>query len=258
MADGPEAHVPSSQDWRTLQSAVPSMPPNLKESGRPPLASPSETKPLLDKPSRRSYRRATPGPRRRSRRYWVGAGAAVTIAAVISITLAVVLTPHALTSHASGRASARPSDVVTSPGNAPLSYEKYTNPRYGFSTLWPSSLRTQAPLPNGDGQTWASPDGQVLLSASGRDNALGISPKQDEAAASKGLSQVYSNINGNVVTVSGYKNGGRTIVYQRDIVGAAAIDTLYWSYPATEKTQWDGPVTQTAHAFQPGDLTTPH
>jgi len=93
------------------------------------------------------------------------------------------------------------------------------------------------------------------LSASGRDNALGISPKQDEAAASKGLSQVYSNINGNVVTVSGYKNGGRTIVYQRDIVGAAAIDTLYWSYPATEKTQWDGPVTQTAHAFQPGDLT---
>jgi CHAT domain-containing protein len=258
MADGPEAHVPSSQDWRTLQSAVASMPPNLKESAPQPFASPSETKPLLDKPSGRSYGRSTPGPRRRRKRYWIGAAAAVTIASVISIALVLGRTPHSLTSHASGRASARPSDVTSSSGNASVSYKRYTNPRYGFSTLWPSSLKAQAPLPNGDGQTWASPDGQVVLAAFGRNNTRGLSPEQDEAADSKGLSQVFNNINGNVVTVSGYKNGGRTIVYQRDVVGATVIDILYWSYPAAEKTQWDGPVTQTAHAFQPGDVTTPH
>ena len=30
---------------------------------------------------------------------------------------------------------------------------------------------------------------------------------------------VYMNISGNVVTVSGYKDNGQTIVYQRDVVG---------------------------------------
>ncbi len=73
-----------------------------------------------------------------------------------------------------------------------------------------------------------------------------------------GMSVVYSNISGDVVTVSGYKNDGRAIVYQRDVVGPGAIDTLYWSYPASEKARWDAVVTLTALAFQPGDVTLAH
>ena len=118
MADVPEAHVSSSQDWRALPSAVPSMPPNLKESGRQSFASLSETEPLLDKPSGRSYERAAPSPRRRHTRYWVGAAAAITIAAVISIALALGRTPHSLTSHVSVRASASPSGVAEQPGKS--------------------------------------------------------------------------------------------------------------------------------------------
>ena len=68
----------------------------------------------------------------------------------------------------------------------------------------------------------------------------------------------FRRINGNVVTVSGYRNNGRTIVYQRDVVGPGAIDTLYWSYPTSEKTEWDTPVTRTANAFQPGDVSNAH
>ena len=51
------------------------------------------------------------------------------------------------------------------------------------------------------------------------------------------MSVAYDNISRNVVTVSGHKDGGRTIVYQRDVVGPGAIDTLYWSYPASQKAQ---------------------
>jgi len=54
------------------------------------------------------------------------------------------------------------------------------------------------------------------------------------------------------------KNGGRTIVYQRDVVGPGSIDTLYWSYPASQKAQWDSAVTLTALTFQPGNVTTVH
>jgi hypothetical protein len=65
-------------------------------------------------------------------------------------------------------------------------------------------------------------------------------------------------ISGNVVTVSGYKDNGQTIAYQRDVVGPGAIDTLYWSYPADQKKRWDAAVTLTAMTFRPGDVTTSH
>jgi hypothetical protein len=84
------------------------------------------------------------------------------------------------------------------------------------------------------------------------------SPKQDEAADARLLSVVYTNISGDIVTVSGYKNSGRTIVYQRDVVGPGSIDTLYWSYPANQKARWGAAVTLTALRFQPGNVTTAH
>ena len=124
--------------------------------------------------------------------------------------------------------------------------------------LWPSSFRAQPPPENGDGQTWTSPDGQALLAVYGTDNVLGYSPAQDEAADARLLSVAYVDISGDIVTVSGYKNGGHTIVYQRDVVGPGSIDTLYWSYPADQKAQWNAAVTRTAQTFQPGNVTAPH
>jgi len=96
------------------------------------------------------------------------------------------------------------------------------------------------------------------MSAFGTNNILKYSPRQDEAADARTMSVVYRNVSGNVVTVSGYKNSGQTIVYQRDVVGPGAIDTLYWSYPAGEKARWDAAVTLTALTFQPGDVGTAH
>jgi serine/threonine-protein kinase len=169
---------------------------------------------------------------------------------------AVKLHPSASVTGSSLGSSLPPSPSPGSRGSAPPGYDEYANPRYGFTALWPSSFRAQPPPEDGDGQEWTSPDGQVLLSAYGTNNVLDYSPGQDEAADARLLSVVYANISGDIVTVSGYKNNGRTIVYQRDVVGPGSIDTLYWSYPANQKAQWDAAVTLTALTFQPGNVTT--
>ncbi len=143
-------------------------------------------------------------------------------------------------------------------GTVALSYRRYANPRFGFSTLRPASFRVQPPPADGDGQGWNTPDGRVTLAAYGVNNIAGLSPGQDEAAVARSMNVTYRAITGNVVTVSGYADGGGTIIYQRDVVGPGAIDTLFWKYPASQKARWDAAVTVTARAFRPGGLSTGH
>jgi serine/threonine-protein kinase len=171
---------------------------------------------------------------------------------------AVKLRPSAAVTASSPRSSLPPSPSPSSRGSAPPGYNEYANPRYGFTALWPSSFRAQPPPEDGEGQEWTSPDGQILLSAYGTNNILNYSPEQDEAADARLMSVAYVNISGDIVTVSGYTNNGRTIVYQRDVVGPGSIDTIYWSYPTNQKSQMDAAVTQTALTFQPGNITTSH
>ena len=83
-------------------------------------------------------------------------------------------------------------------------------------------------------------------------------PRQDEAVATRGMSVTYANVSGYMVTVSGYVDNQQTIIYRRDVVGPGAIHTLYWSYPASQKTKWDAAVTLTALSFRPGNLDIAH
>ena len=147
---------------------------------------------------------------------------------------------------------------VSNSPRIPAGYDQYSNARYGFTTLWPASLQIQAQPADNDGQKWASPDGQVQLLAFGSNNVHNYSPRQDEAAAAQGMSVTYANVSGNVVTVSGYMNNRQAIIYRRDVVGPGAIDTLYWSYPASQKAKWDAAVTLTALSFRPGNLDIVH
>jgi hypothetical protein len=172
--------------------------------------------------------------------------------------------PSSVVPTTSGSASPpSPSAAPSSPSannspSIPAGYDQYTNARYGFTTLWPSSLQIQAQPADNDGQKWASPDGQVQMLAFGSNNIQNYSPRQDEAAAGQGMSVTYANVNGDVVTVSGYMNNRQAIIYRRDVVGPGAIDTLYWSYPASQKAKWDAAVTLTALSFHPGNLDTAH
>jgi eukaryotic-like serine/threonine-protein kinase len=216
-----------------------------------------------------------PGPHLRRLGIAMAVAATAAAGAVIAVPVVTSGSSHAPLDAGLRSASAtpstlklRPSAPVAASSPASLSpgsrrsatpgYNEYANTRYGFTALWPSSFRAQPQPEDGDGQAWTSSDGQVLLTAYGTNNILNYSPEQDEAADARLLSVAYVNISGDIVTVSGYQNNGRTIVYQRDVVGPGSIDTLYWSYPANQKANWNAAVTRTALTFQPGNVTTAH
>jgi hypothetical protein len=201
---------------------------------------------------------------RRHRKYWL-VGAATLLAAAVLTGITLISGGRAPAPDAASQSLASPSTPSmprpsapasgsSSQPPAPLTYRMYTNQRFGFTILRPASFTVKSSLPDGQGVTWVSRDGTVVLSAYGRENVHGYSPAADELADSHGLRVTYHPIKGNVVTVSGYTHNGRTIVYRRDIVGPDAIDTLYWSYPASARARWDPAVTRTAHAFRPGDV----
>jgi hypothetical protein len=149
--------------------------------------------------------------------------------------------------------------VTTSSPAPPASdaYNRYTNPRFGFTTLWPTGFTAQPPPEDGDGQEWTDEGGKVSLTTYGDDNVLHHTPSEDLTAISSGLRVTYSNISGDIVTVSGY-SGPRTIVYERDAVGAGSIDSLLWRYPSDQRSTWQAANTRTALAFTPGDLSSTH
>ena len=268
--DDPELHAPLrlpplSPEPETDQG--PSVPPDIEQvpmaagvdaDWPPPISQAADRIPPSAESPKLSHEGGTPGPRRRRGRYWIGAATVVVIAA-ISAGFALERSHKVPELHplGNGQAPASPRGVASGQGKAALSYDTYSNQQYGFTTLWPSSLTPQAALPHSSGQTWASRDGRVLFSAYGDNNINDYSPQQDAAADSKGLSVVtYSDIKGDIVTVSGYNNNGQTIVYQRDVVGPGSIDGIYWQYPTAERAQWNAPVERTAQAFQSGDVAT--
>src|SRR3954452_11598764 len=107
-------------------------------------------------------------------------------------------------------------------------YQSYTNARFGFTVRHPTTLKAQPPPENGDGREWRR--GRVSLIAFGANNVEHLTPRQQAREDARGLRVTYRHVAGKVVTVSGTTNGGRTIVYHRDVVGRGSIDSLQWKY----------------------------
>src|SRR6185437_5056337 len=111
---------------------------------------------------------------RRRRKYWL-AGAATLLAAAV-LTGIVLITggrapaPDAASQSLASPSTPRPSAPASgssSQPSAPLTYRRYTNQRFGFTTLRPASFTVKSSLPDGQGFTWVSPDGTVVLSVYG-------------------------------------------------------------------------------------------
>jgi len=137
----------------------------------------------------------------------------------------------------------------------------YTNTRYGFSVTYPASLAVVRDGDNGDGRTWASSDGQVVLVAYGRNNVAGQSSKQlyDAAVAARkaaGDSLTYTRQTDKFFVVSGYQRDG-SAYYEVSWVGPGSINTMSWLSPPTMQVVEDW-ITDAYHAFVPGDLTVGH
>jgi hypothetical protein len=177
-------------------------------------------------------------------------GQAIIVAGVMSATSFTVITT------ATAMATASVSRTA-SPGHS-ARYVHYKNARFGFSLSRPASFKAEPKPEDGDGRGWQRDHGRVDISGFGQNNVLDRTPKDDEKADSQGLHVTYHNISGRVVTVSGYRHHRHVIVYQRDVVGKGSIDTLFWTYPTSQRKRWKRAVKHTVHSYRAGRVADGH
>jgi len=137
-------------------------------------------------------------------------------------------------------------------------FRVYRNARYGFRTGYPAGFAAGQPPQNGDGLRWTDGSGTVSLVAFGANNVNARSVRQVQADDASGVHVTYSNVSGVVVTTSGLTAADTQILYRRDVVGPGSIDSLQWTYPASDKARWDAAVATTAAAFTAGAVSRSH
>jgi hypothetical protein len=159
----------------------------------------------------------------------------------------------------SSSSAAAPSPSAAAPPATPPGYGSYTNPRFGFSTLVPANFVAQPQLSDDSSFQWAdSASGAVTVRAFAENNTDGNTVDDELSSRSQGINVTWSQIKGQVLTLTGFVDDGQTIVYLREVVGQGSENLLEWTYPAKDKQQWDSAVTTTALGFRPGDVTAPH
>jgi hypothetical protein len=160
---------------------------------------------------------------------------------------------------ASATASAAVSAPPATPAPGHPGYDIYTDPRFGFTTIYPAGFVAQPQNSTGSGLEWVGGDeGTVTVRAFGRNNPSGLTATDEEATYSQGAQLRYSHVDGNGLTLSKFADGGSTIVYIREVVGPGSIDTLEWTYPASQQDRWVHTIAITARNLVLGDLSRPH
>jgi pimeloyl-ACP methyl ester carboxylesterase len=141
-------------------------------------------------------------------------------------------------------------------------YTSHSVSRFGFSAELPDDFRILSASSNGDGLTLHSSDDRAEVSIYGTNNVNGESAVRVRdsyvaEAGTKGSVVTYQNVDGDAVTVSGYTPEAG-IFYYHAVVGPGSINVIQWTYPASQKEQYDDAVTHSVRSLQVGDLTQPH
>ena len=141
-----------------------------------------------------------------------------------------------------------------------LTYETYTNGRYGFSIDHPTNLIAGIPPTNGDGLAFKSSDGTVSITASGINNVLN---ETAESLYNKDLSNLkvdpgYKSLLKNAYVISWEDNG--VVYYQYRAVGGnnGSIQGFTIKYPKSQESTYSPMVDRVYKSFKPGDLSVPH
>lgn len=170
-----------------------------------------------------------------------------------------LLQPKFVTMLGAPTASPSPAPPASS---SPAVGNTYTNPRFGFTTRVPQGYTAASYSPdNGDGMTFTNTGLDATLTvwgtnSGGRTTAAALAAAASEAEANGGR-VTYRKAEGDHYTISGYQSDGK-IFYERGFTGAGSTASLRWVYPREHKSELDTPVSTTADAFRPGDLSQPH
>lgn len=151
------------------------------------------------------------------------------------------------------RREEEPDDEPEKERPTPRIYKRYTNPRFHYTLLYPTTLRPQIASDNGDGRRFVSADGDIVMTAHGR-YLLQQEPLRDLYAARRAELEgevTYAVVRNGFYVISGRENG--TIFYEKTIKHVGIAATVILRYPASRKKELDPVVTTVAGSFKLGD-----
>lgn len=143
-------------------------------------------------------------------------------------------------------------DRITVSSNNPT-YQTYRNGRFGFRIDYPKSFVQKEPPANGDGLSFTSPDGKAELTASGGNNY------------GTNLTGYYSDAMREVDGELGYHAKGGTwfvltwkrgdiLVYRKVFVGAGSVNSFTFTFPESQKLEYEMIVTKVEKSFHHGEF----
>jgi len=131
--------------------------------------------------------------------------------------------------------------------NQRVTYRTYSNARYRFSIAYPVGvLVPQGESDNGDGQKFASKNGNATLLAFGS-NRLDRSLQDEFQTAQENRSVTYKVLKRDMFVVSGTENG--KIFYQKTLLRGDSFKTFIIEYHEHERAVFDPITSRIAHSF---------
>lgn len=142
--------------------------------------------------------------------------------------------------------------------SAPVSYDRYGNPRFGFWIDYPADLTPQADPANGDGQIFLSADKTVKMTASGNNNAgFDGTPFSPADYFSKlvlpSVSHIAYQTEGKNWIILSWTEGDR-IGYQKTVVGSKSVNEFTLEYPSARKAAFDPVIRHILGSFQTPEI----
>lgn len=134
-----------------------------------------------------------------------------------------------------------------------ISYNTYTNDRFGFTVRYPNFFTPGNAPTNNDGREFSNGECSILAYGSNiniiEENET-IQTYYDRALLDISGSISYQKVSDNWYVISYLSDGN--ITYQKGIITDESINTLIITYPASEKEKYDSIVSEVAKTFQTG------
>ena len=150
--------------------------------------------------------------------------------------------------------------VIAINGAAAQSWQRYVNPRYGFSIEYPPQFRAEPPPANGDGRNFAAADG-AHFSVSGELNNPGDKERtipefeaylRSVSGGSDYAHVTYRFANAESLVLSGFR--GDQVFYEKYILSqhGQVINAFVVIYPTRAKALYDPIVARMSKSFHAG------
>ncbi|MDU4892181.1 MAG: hypothetical protein E6344_02695 [Clostridium sp.] len=128
-------------------------------------------------------------------------------------------------------------------------YNKYENPRYGFSIDYPSFLTEAKESQNGDGIILQNKENTIVVILSGVNNALHKTSKElYEGYLNNTRGVVYKKRIGNSFMIAAENGNNSYFIYE--VAGEGSINTFIVGYPKEDSKEFDKIIKEMKKSFE--------